>query len=71
MDRLHEPGGAVDVPHPGILEGELEEDLPAIGAYLNVDGVGQVEPSRQAAGASRSPPLVGIAAFIVLVIPCR
>ena len=45
MDGLHEPGGTVDVPHPGVLEGELEEDLPSVGAHLDIDGVGQVEPS--------------------------
>ena len=44
MDGLDEPGGPVDVPHPGVLEGELEEDLPAAGAYLDVNGIGQVEP---------------------------
>ena len=27
VDGLHEPGGTVDVPHPGVLEGELEEDM--------------------------------------------
>ena len=44
VDGLDEPGGPVDVPHPGVLEGQLEEDLPATGAYLDVNGVCQVEP---------------------------
>ena len=43
MDRLHEAAGAVDVPHPGVLKTELEEDLAAVGAHLHINGVGQVE----------------------------
>ena len=43
MDRLHEAAGAVDVPHPGVLKTELEEDLAAVGTHLHINGVGQVE----------------------------
>src|SRR5690625_2763194 len=39
----HEARRAVDVPHPGVAEGEFEEDLAARGAHLQVDLVGEVE----------------------------
>src|SRR5690606_20056885 len=42
---LDEPRGAVDVPHPGVVHGDLEPGLPAAaGVDLHVDLVGQVEP---------------------------
>src|SRR5690606_129089 len=41
--RADEPRGAVDVPHPGVPERELEEHLPAGAAHLQVDLVGEVE----------------------------
>src|SRR4051812_34507638 len=40
---LDEPSRPVHVPHPGVLHGELEEDLTVRIAHLQVNGVGEVE----------------------------
>src|SRR6476620_7015637 len=42
-DALDEPGGAVHVPDPGVLEGQVEVDLAVGAARLQVHVVGQVE----------------------------
>src|ERR1700689_5385750 len=45
-DILHEPGRPVHVPDPGILHGDLEEDLAVVGgADVELDGVGEIEPA--------------------------
>src|SRR6185369_3110840 len=40
---LHEPGGTVHVPHPGIVHLDLEVDLAVDVAYVKINLVGQVE----------------------------
>src|SRR5689334_15212074 len=43
-DVLHETGGAVHVPHPGILHRDFEEDLAVLRrADVQLDLVGEVE----------------------------
>src|SRR6266487_1884847 len=43
---LDEPRGPVHIPHPGILHGDLEEDLAVVGRpYVELHLIGQVEPA--------------------------
>src|SRR4051794_12740766 len=42
-DTLDEAGGPVDVPHPGVLQGQVEVDLAVGAAGLQVHVVGKVE----------------------------
>src|SRR5256885_12724553 len=44
--RSHETGGAVHVPHPGILHRDLEEDLAVVGGTdVQLHLIGEVEPA--------------------------
>src|SRR5262249_6808090 len=46
LDVLHEPGGPVHVPHPGVLHGDLEEHVTVLGrADVQFDLVSEVEPA--------------------------
>src|SRR5215470_12619911 len=46
LDVLDETGGAVHVPHPGVLHDDLEEHLAVVGrADVQLDLVGEVEPA--------------------------